>query len=152
RWRRRRRQLVQTREQNDGDSQARETLVTFPTTHDATPLRDGEMIGPRERRRGADRLLTARSGSTGRRLDTGADPLLMSNGKVGRRGDSSRDLRLLCDSCGHPELSRRDADEALEVMTEHALAREARVRGDLRQGEVAALQEQLGALDAAHDD
>ena len=37
-------------------------------------------------------------------------------------------------------------------MTEHALAREAGVRGDLRQGEVAALQEQPGPLDAAHDD
>jgi len=58
-------------------------------------------------------------------------------------------LRLLGDSCGHPELSRRDADEALEVMTEHALAREAGVRGDLRQGEVAALQKLLRPLDAA---
>src|SRR6516165_10149359 len=94
--------------------------------------------------RGADRLSTARSVSTGRHLvETGASPLLMSNGKVGRSGVSSRDLRLLGDSCGHPELSRRDADEALEVMTEHALAREAGVRGDLRQGEVAALQEHL---------
>src|SRR5262249_16363120 len=100
----------------------------------------------------ADRLSTARSGSTGRRLDRGANPLLMSNGKVGQAGVSSRDLRLLGDSCGHPELSRRDADEALEVMTEPALARETRVRGDLRQGEVAALQKHLGSLDAAHDD
>src|SRR5262249_9560788 len=70
-----------TREQNDRDSQAREALVTFPTTHDATPLRDGELVGPRERRRGADRLSTARSGSTGRHLETGANPLLMGNGK-----------------------------------------------------------------------
>src|SRR6516162_8202056 len=70
----------------------------------------------------------------------------------GRSGISSRDLRLLGDSCGHPELSRRDADEALEVMTEHALAGEAGVRGNLCQGQVAALQEQLGPLDAAHDD
>jgi hypothetical protein len=39
----------------------------------------------------------------------------MSNGKVGRSGVSSGDLRLLGDSCGHPELPRRDADEALEM-------------------------------------
>jgi hypothetical protein len=32
-------------EQNKRDSQARETLVTYPTTHDATPLRDGERTG-----------------------------------------------------------------------------------------------------------
>src|SRR5215468_3182264 len=76
----------------------------------------------------------------------------MSNGNVDRSGVSSRDLRLLGDSCGHPELSRRDADEALEVMTEHALAREAGERCDLRQGEVAALQEHLCPLDAAQDD
>src|SRR6516165_8662182 len=76
----------------------------------------------------------------------------MSNGKGECSGVSSRDLRLLGDSCGHPELSRRDADEALEVMTEHALAREASERGDLRQGEVAALQEHLCPLDAAQDD
>src|SRR5262249_7988803 len=80
-------------EQNNRDSQARETLVTFPTTHDATPLRDGEMLGPRGLRRGADRLSIARSGSTGRHLETGANPLLMSNGKVGRSGASWRDLR-----------------------------------------------------------
>ena len=76
----------------------------------------------------------------------------MSNGKGGRSEVSSRDLRLLGDSCGHPELSGRDADEALEVKTEHALARETGVRGDLRQWAVAALQKQLGPLDAAHDD
>src|SRR6516225_11318359 len=75
----------------------------------------------------------------------------MSNGKGGRSEVSSRDLRLLGDSCGHPELTWRDADEALEVMTEHALAREAGERGDLRQGEVAALQERFCPLDAAHD-
>src|SRR5262249_8507584 len=56
-------------EQNNRDSQARETLVTFPTTHDATPLRDWEMLGPHELRRGAERLSTARSGSTGRHLE-----------------------------------------------------------------------------------
>src|SRR5262249_22827788 len=122
------------------------------TRHDATPLGDWEMLGPRELQRGVDRLSTARSASTGRHLATGANPLLMSNGKVGRSGVSSRDLRLLGDSCGHPELSRGDADEALEVKPEHALAREAGVRGDLRQWEVAALQKQLGPFDAAHDD
>ena len=43
---------------------------------------------------------------------------------------------LLGDSCGHPELPRRDADEALEVMAELALVREAGTGGDLRQGQV----------------
>src|SRR5262249_49595343 len=107
---------------------------------------------PRERRRGADRLSTARSASTGRHLETAANPPLMSNGKVGRSGVSSRDLRLLGDSCGHSELSRRGADQALEVKTEHALARETGVRGDLYQWKVATLQKQLSQLDPAHDD
>jgi hypothetical protein len=59
---------------------------------------------------------------------------------------------LLGDSCGRPEPPRRDADEPLEVTAELALVREAGARGDLRQGEVAALQELLGPLDAAGDD
>src|SRR5262249_14525885 len=60
---------------------------------------------------------------------------------------------LLGDSCGHPELPRRDADEALEVMAELALVREAGASGDLRQGQVGAcLQELPGTLDAAQDD
>src|SRR5215469_3470608 len=60
---------------------------------------------------------------------------------------------LLGDSCGRTELPRRDAHEALEVMGELALVREAGVRGDLRQGQVAvALEELLGPLDAAHYD
>src|SRR6202051_3557910 len=59
----------------------------------------------------------------------------------------------LGDSCGRPELRRRDADKALEMMGEVALVREAGVRGDLRQGQVAASsQELLGPLDAAGDD
>src|SRR5262249_58285196 len=68
----------------------------------------------------------------------------------GRSAVSWRGLSVLGDSCGHPELPRRDADEALEVMRELALVREAGVRGDLRQGEVASgLQELSGPLDAA---
>src|SRR5262245_34369857 len=60
---------------------------------------------------------------------------------------------LLGDSCGRPELPRRDADKALEVMRELALVREAHVRGDLRQGKGRpCLKEFLGALDAARDD
>ena len=60
---------------------------------------------------------------------------------------------MLCESCGCPELPRRDADKALEVTGEHTLVREASVHGDLRQGQVAApLRELLGPLDAAHDD
>src|SRR6516164_2908972 len=59
----------------------------------------------------------------------------------------------LGDSCGHPELPRREADEALEVMGELALVREAGARRDLCQGEVKVLlQELLGPLDAAPED
>src|SRR5262249_49467414 len=71
----------------------------------------------------------------------------------GRSAGSWRGLFVLGDSCGHPELPRRDADYALEVMRELALVREAGVGGNLRQGEVAAgLQELLCPLDAAQDD
>ena len=66
---------------------------------------------------------------------------------------SWRDLRRFVGSYARPELSRRDADQALEVMGELALVRETGVRGDLRQGQGAAsLQELLGSLDAAGDD
>src|SRR5262245_2682814 len=71
----------------------------------------------------------------------------------GRSAVSWRGLSVLGDSCGHPELPRGDADYALEVMRELALVREAGVRGDLRQGEVASgLRELPGPLDAARDD
>src|SRR4029077_2100298 len=64
-----------------------------------------------------------------------------------------RDLRRLGGSYARPELPRRDADQALEVMGELALVREAGDSGDLRQGEGAfGLQELLGPLDAAGDD
>src|SRR5262249_1380774 len=59
RWRRSRWGLGPTPEQKDRDpatcdqddrhSNARETLVTFPTMHEATPTQDGEMSGPRQR-------------------------------------------------------------------------------------------------------
>src|SRR5262245_45108472 len=79
--------------------------------------------------------------------------LLRRNGKGEEVPFSWRDLRRFVGSYARPELSRRDADEALEVMGELALVREAGVRGDLRQGEVASgLQELLGPLDAAGDD
>src|SRR6516225_2900334 len=59
----------------------------------------------------------------------------------------------LGNSCGRPELARRDADEALEVMAELALVREAGVRGHLRQGQVGSrLQVLPGPLDATGDD
>ena len=59
----------------------------------------------------------------------------------------------LGDSCGRPELSRRDADQALEVEGELALVREPDPRRDLRQGEVlGSLQEVPGPLDAPCDD
>jgi len=52
-----------------------------------------------------------------------------------------------------PELPRRDADEALEVMGELALVREAGAHRDLRQGKVIVLLEELlGPFDAAGDD
>jgi hypothetical protein len=63
------------------------------------------------------------------------------------------DCGLLGDSCGRPELPRRDADLALEVMGELALVGEAGGGGDLRQGKAAAVPEELfGPLDAAGDD
>src|SRR5262245_4980202 len=75
------------------------------------------------------------------------------NGKRVTVPFSWRDLRRFVGSYARPELSWRDAEEALEVMGELALVREAGVRGDLRQGEVASgLQELLGPLDAAGDD
>jgi hypothetical protein len=59
----------------------------------------------------------------------------------------------LGDSCWRPELPRRDADEALEVMGELALVREAGAQGDLRQGQARpCFQELFGPLDAAQDD
>src|SRR6516225_4922254 len=77
----------------------------------------------------------------------------MRNGKGDEVPFSWRDLRRFVGSYARPELARRDADQALEVMGELALVREAGVRGDLRQGEgAAALQELLGPLDAAGDD
>src|SRR5262249_25963377 len=57
----------------------------------------------------------------------------------------------LGDSCGHPELSRRGANEALEVIGELALVREAGAGSHLRQGQVA-LQQLLGPFDAPGDD
>src|SRR6516165_12778115 len=77
---------------------------------------------------------------------------LMRNGKGDEVPFSWRDLRRFVGSYARPELPWRDADQALEVMRELALVREASVRGDLRHGEVAALQEHLGPLDAAQDD
>src|SRR5262245_30970324 len=77
----------------------------------------------------------------------------MGNGKGVALGFLGGTCDLLGDSCGPPELPRRDADEMLEVMAELALIREAGTGGDLRQGEVAAsLQELLGPLDPAGDD
>src|SRR6516165_10226493 len=70
----------------------------------------------------------------------------------GRSAVSWRGLSVLGDSCGHPELPRRDADYALEVVGELALVREAGVRRHLRQGQIRpCLQELPGPLDAAQD-
>ena len=70
----------------------------------------------------------------------------------GRSAVSWRGLSVLGYSCGHPELPRRDADEALEVMRELALVREAGGGGDFRQGEIAFAQELLRPFNAAGDD
>src|SRR5262249_57817184 len=78
--------------------------------------------------------------------------LLRRHGKGDAVPFSWQDLRRFVGSYARPELPRRDADQALEVMGELALVTEAGVRGDLRQGEVASgLQELPGALDAAGD-
>src|SRR3954452_15325593 len=59
----------------------------------------------------------------------------------------------LCDSCGLAELSRGDADDALEVVGELALIREADPRGDLRQGQLRLwLQELLRPPHPSRDD
>src|SRR5262249_46592573 len=77
----------------------------------------------------------------------------MRNGKGDEGPFSWRDLRRFVGSYARPELSRRDADRALEVMGELALITEAGVRGDLHEGEVASgLHQLLGPLDAAGDD
>src|SRR5262249_56381014 len=59
--------------------------------------------------------------------------LLMRNGKGGRSSVSWRDLPLFGDYCAHPELPGRDADEAVEVIGELALGREASAGSELRQ-------------------
>src|SRR5262247_4189062 len=57
------------------------------------------------------------------------------------------------DSCGRPEPTRCDAGQALEVMREVALVREASVRGNLCQGQVVILSKELQrALDATGND
>ena len=57
-----------------------------------------------------------------------------------RKGIALRSLDETCgalgDSCGRPELPRRDADQPLEVMGELALVREAGTRRDPRKGGV----------------
>ena len=57
----------------------------------------------------------------------------MRNGKRDGVPFSWRDLRCFVGSYARPEMPRRDADQALEVMGELALVREAGVQGDLRQ-------------------
>src|SRR6516165_631052 len=77
----------------------------------------------------------------------------MRNGKGDEVPFSWRDFRFLGGFYAHPELPWGDPDDALEMMGELALVREAGVRGDLSQGEVASrLQELLGPLHAAGDD
>ena len=70
-------------------------------------------------------------------LLAGRPPLLVGNGKGMALRFPAGTCGVLGDSCGHPELPRSDADEALEVMAELALVREADTRCDLCQGQVA---------------
>src|SRR4051794_38727161 len=60
---------------------------------------------------------------------------LMGNGKRVALLFLGGTCGLLFDSCGRPELPRGDPDEALEVLRELALVREAGAGGDLRQGQ-----------------
>src|SRR5262249_1371676 len=79
--------------------------------------------------------------------------LFMGNGRRGVLELLGGACGRLGDSCGSPELPRRDAHDALEVVGELALIREAGAGGDFRQGQVgSSLQEVPGPLDAAHDD
>src|SRR5260221_9198938 len=50
---------------------------------------------------------------------------------------------LLSDSCGHPKLSRRDADDPLEVRGKMALVREAGAECDLSQAEIVLFPQEL---------
>ena len=55
-------------------------------------------------------------------------------------------------SCGNPKLSRRDADDPLEVKAEMALIREAGAVRDLREAELAVCsQEELRSFNAPRD-
>ena len=55
-------------------------------------------------------------------------------------------------SCGEPKLSRRDADDPLEVKRKMALVREAGLARDLRQAEpISSAQEVLRPFNAARD-
>src|SRR5262249_9989362 len=87
-----------------------------------------------------------------RRLDTGTNPLLLGNGKGLALAFLGGACGVLVGSCGRPELTRRDADEALEMAGELALVREAGLRGDVRQGQAAVSEQFLGSLDSAGDD
>jgi len=70
-----------------------------------------------------------------------------------RAGFLKRLAVFLGDSCGSAEVSRRDADDALEVAGEVALIREAGARRDLGQCEVpVGVQELLRPLDPSRDD
>jgi hypothetical protein len=55
--------------------------------------------------------------------DPGLNPLLLRNGKGLALGLLGGTCDLLGDSCGRPELSRRDAKEALEVAGALAMVR-----------------------------
>src|SRR6516162_6362205 len=100
---------ARAREQKDRESQGRETLVVFPTAHEATPLQDGEAMDPHEQRRGADRQSTARSGSISRRLDPCANPLRAEHGRLVALAFLGGTCDRLGDSCGSPAPPQCDA-------------------------------------------
>ena len=79
--------------------------------------------------------------------------MLVRNGKGVALRFLGGSCGFLGESCGCPELPRRDADQSLEMMGELALIREAGVRGDVRQGEVTTcLKEVPRPFDAACDE
>src|SRR5262249_18748857 len=82
----------------------------------------------------------------------GRPVLLTGNGTEGFLEFLGGTCDLLGDSCGQPELPRRDADQALEVMAELTLVRKAGAGGDFRQGGVALSQELLRPFNPAGDD
>jgi hypothetical protein len=78
--------------------------------------------------------------------------LLEEHANRTRHLSSCRSLRTFARSCGNPKLTRRDADDPLEVKRKMALVREAGAERYLRQAELTICpQEVLCLFNAARD-